>query len=78
MNKKVGKDEFSDILNSHGFKSTSSNEPTSMNALRQQNVAEDDPVKAKVTTTKQPINIRSGTADTRDYNDSECCYANIT
>ena len=49
VNKPVKKDEFSDILNSHGFKPTSSETgPSTMNSLRKQADVEDDPVKAKV------------------------------
>ena len=48
MNKQVKKDEFSDILNSHGFKPASESGPSTMNSLRQQTDVEDDPVKAKV------------------------------
>jgi hypothetical protein len=48
VNKPVKKDEFSDILNSHGFKATPESGPSTMNSLRQQPEEEDDPVKAKV------------------------------
>ena len=46
------KDEFSDILNSHGFKPASESGPSTINSLRKQADVEDDPVKAKVSKTK--------------------------
>lgn len=48
VNKTVKKEEFSDILNSHGFKATSETGPNTINSLRKQVEIEDDPVKAKV------------------------------
>ncbi|XP_046839155.1 cyclin-G-associated kinase-like isoform X2 [Xenia sp. Carnegie-2017] len=49
VNKPVKKDEFSDILNSHGFKPTSSEAGSNtMNSLRKEAEIEDDPVKAKI------------------------------
>ena len=53
VNKTVKKEEFSDILNSHGFKPTSETGPNTINSLRKQVEIEDDPVKAKVSDEKQ-------------------------
>ncbi len=55
MNKPVKKDEFSDILNSHGFKPTSESGPNTINSLRKQTDVEDDPVKAKVRKTNNNV-----------------------
>lgn len=55
MNKHLKKDEFSDILNSHGFKPSTEAGPTTINSLRNQADAEDDPVKAKVCKTEDSI-----------------------
>ncbi|KAK3755297.1 hypothetical protein QZH41_014605 [Actinostola sp. cb2023] len=48
--KRVGKDEFSDFLDVHGFKSTSEKdkEPEKLSDLRKDQCKPDDPIKAKV------------------------------
>ena len=46
--KPVGKHEFSDILDAHGFKPTSDQESQTLSSLKKEQNKPDDPIKAKV------------------------------
>ena len=46
--KPVGKHEFSDILDAHGFKATSDQESQTLSSLKKEQNKPDDPIKAKV------------------------------
>ena len=50
VNTPVGKDEFSDILNAHGFKKPSDKDqgPQTLGSLKKQTVVVSDPIQAKV------------------------------